>query len=111
MYKSILLTALLLSGCSSPHEEPDADDRQLSIQHLKGLQGQVEQTQHPTIIPSIDVLRFKVERIDVLKDNMSTTGYRGVYLITDIVTGKQYLGISNMGMVALEKNNDSTRGR
>ncbi len=42
--------------------------------------------------------RISVVRIDIIKDRLAYNGERGVYLITDLKTGKEYIGISGVGI-------------
>ena len=42
--------------------------------------------------------RFRVERVGVFEDNLAYHGKRGVYVIRDEATGREYLGISGVGI-------------
>lgn len=42
--------------------------------------------------------RFKVQRVAVFKDELSYYQRRGIYLIIDSRSGKEYLGISGIGI-------------
>lgn len=42
--------------------------------------------------------RIVVKRIAVMHDDIAYSDYRGVYLITDNKTGKEYIGLSGVGI-------------
>lgn len=42
--------------------------------------------------------RFTVTRVDVFKDSIAYGEKRGVYVITDNKTGKEYVGVSGVGI-------------
>lgn len=42
--------------------------------------------------------RIVVKRIAVIPDDIAYSDYRGVYLITDKKTGKEYIGLSGVGI-------------
>jgi hypothetical protein len=42
--------------------------------------------------------RFTVTRVDVFKDSIAYGDRRGVYVITDNKTGKEYVGVSGVGI-------------
>lgn len=42
--------------------------------------------------------RIAVKRIAVMHDDIAYSNYRGVYLITDNKTGKEYIGLSGVGI-------------
>lgn len=42
--------------------------------------------------------RITVKRIAVMHDDIAYSDYRGVYLITDNKTGKEYIGLSGVGI-------------
>jgi hypothetical protein len=45
--------------------------------------------------------RFKVERVSVFYDKLAYDRKRGVYVITDTETGKQFVGVSGVGVSEL----------
>ncbi len=45
--------------------------------------------------------RFEVERVSVFRDKLAYDGRRGVYVITDTETGKQFVGVSGVGVSEL----------
>ncbi len=70
------LTALsLLSGCSPKPDTP------LDVQS-----------------PGLENPRFKVERVGVIRDELAYNNARGIYVIVDRETGKEYVGISGIGI-------------
>ena len=42
--------------------------------------------------------RVTVERIAVIEDNIAYNARRGVYIIRDTETGKEYIGVSGIGI-------------
>lgn len=42
--------------------------------------------------------RFKVKRDGVFEDSLAYNGKRGVYVITDTHTGKEFVGVSGIGV-------------
>lgn len=46
----------------------------------------------------VGVPRITVERIGVLGDALAYNGRRGIYIITDMKTGKEFIGISGIGV-------------
>ena len=42
--------------------------------------------------------RFTVTRVDVVRDSIAYGDKRGVYVITDNKTGKEYVGVSGVGI-------------
>lgn len=81
MRKLFFCVLLLLAGC-----ERDADDYQ-KIQAA------------PVSIPTQQQnARFDVERIQVFGDSLSYNNKRGIYIITDKKTGKEYFGVSGIGI-------------
>lgn len=49
--------------------------------------------------------RFRVELVQVLQDSIAYDDKRGVYVITDTATGKEYLGVSGVGISELGSHN------
>lgn len=45
--------------------------------------------------------RFKVERVGVIDDDIAYGDRRGIYVITDRTTGKEYVGVSGVGVSEL----------
>ncbi len=54
-----------------------------------------------TTMPKVETQpndRVSVERIGVFEDNMAYNSKRGIYIITDKKTGKEYIGVSGIGI-------------
>ena len=47
---------------------------------------------------SSDADRIKVTKMSEFRDNLAYDNWRGVYLIQDQQTGKEYIGISGIGI-------------
>lgn len=50
---------------------------------------------------NLDTGRFKVELVGIFRDTMAYDGRRGIYLLQDSQTGKEYFGISGVGISEL----------
>lgn len=42
--------------------------------------------------------RFRIERIEVFRDGLAYDGTRGVYVIKDKRTGREFIGVSGIGI-------------
>lgn len=51
--------------------------------------------------------RYKIERVDVFKDDLAYGGKRGIYEITDEETGITYIGVSGIGITERGSHTDS----
>jgi hypothetical protein len=49
-------------------------------------------------VPELGTGRITITRIGVIKDDLSYDGRRGVYVIVDTKTGKEFIGISGVGI-------------
>lgn len=83
MNKILAITTLLLVGCTP------ADP----TMHMQN-----EQEQYARAAGVKQDHRVSVTRIDVFKDSIAYQEIRGVYLIKDRVTGKEFVGISGIGI-------------
>jgi hypothetical protein len=45
--------------------------------------------------------RFEVRRVGVFKDDAAYNEVRGIYILTDRETGKEYVGVSGIGISEL----------
>lgn len=78
------LAALSLTGCN---EEPTQ-------------QMQIRRTQEwsPDQLPVADNPRVDVTRIGVVRDSLAYENRRGIYLIRDNETGREWIGLSGVGI-------------
>lgn len=74
--------AALLSACSP---EPD-------------MQMQYRQRLKADAVPVTDGTLVTVERIGVFKDDLAYQERRGVYVIRDNATGREFIGVSGIGI-------------
>lgn len=74
----VVLAILLIGGC-----RPTAD------------------TQMKVSPPVASSSRVTVTRIGVFEDSMAYGDRRGIYIITDTKTGKEYIGVSGIGISEL----------
>jgi hypothetical protein len=89
MKKTIFVTALLLSACSPPGPDdvtPLNKSADVAPKESKWM-------------PSSG--RFTVSRVQDVRDNAAYTGYRSVYIIVDSETGKEFIGVSGIGISEL----------
>ena len=54
-----------------------------------------------TIAPPNQGTRFTVERVGVIEDDLAYNNRRGIYVLTDRQTDKQYVGMSGVGISEL----------
>ena len=81
---AIFFVATLLSGCSPAPDTPmqttsPADHNE------------------PEMKPAVGA-RFSITRVGVFQDSLAYSGKRGIYVVVDKQTGKEYLGISGVGV-------------
>lgn len=60
-----------------------------------------EQTASHSDIGIKDNERFKVERVGVFKDDLAYDARRGIYILTDTKTGREFVGVSGVGISEL----------
>lgn len=53
--------------------------------------------------------RVKVKRIGVFKDSLAYGEYRGIYVIEDTKTGKEFVGVSGVGVSELGTHGAGTK--
>lgn len=80
----ILAAALALAGCGIP--DPN-------YQAQRARMVPVEAANQPG--------RFIVSRVQIIEDGLAYNDKRGVYTIKDTVTGKEYVGLSGVGIAEL----------
>jgi len=98
-----VVCSLLLVSCSQPaqtpvHKEPDGDDGG----PVRGMIRQAEQAQISKAIPVASSHRFSIVRTEVFRDSADETGQRAIYIITDTLTGTEYVGVSGIGMSRIQ---------
>lgn len=49
----------------------------------------------------IDLHRFEIKRVGVIKDDLAYNDRRGIYILKDRATGKEFVGISGVGISEL----------
>lgn len=77
----IALSAVLLSGCNEEH---------LASQTLVNDIGQ-----------SAAGNRFVLTRVGIVNDSQAYHGERGIYILKDTQTGREYVGVSGVGISEL----------
>lgn len=82
MKKAILIATLALAGCNVTPDMSDAGD--------------------PTMANAVsDGKRFRVERVEVFRDLLAYDDKRGIYIIRDKETGREYVGVSGIGITEI----------
>lgn len=85
LFIAVMLPAMLaLSGCSRQEDK---------VQYDRAVN--VTQSQEPG--PE----RFIVKRVQVVVDSLAYDGQRGVYILLDTQTNKEYVGVSGVGISEL----------
>ena len=85
--KKCLSLAVCLAALLACAEPPKSNTSMLSY-----MRGQVTQQQVPA------QQRIKIEQIGAFNDYLAYGGMRGIYIITDQKTGKEFIGISGIGI-------------
>lgn len=57
-----------------------------------------EPANHPMSTPAHSDGRFQITRVAVIEDSLAYGDRRGVYVIRDTKTGKEYVGVSGVGI-------------
>jgi hypothetical protein len=89
--KTVILAsalAILVSACGQTGDE-------VSPRKAQAIQ-QKDELRKSWAMPSEG--RFKLERVQDFQDNAAYNNYRSVYLLVDTETGKEYVGISGVGI-------------
>ena len=81
----MILAALTLAACGP---EPDMQ--------MQKRQWQQSRAAEPA--PVSDQNRVTVERIGVFRDDLAYGDRRGVYVIRDTTTGREFIGVSGVGI-------------
>lgn len=82
-----LLSLLTVTGCVKRTEAEIALQRQ-----------DYTQRNNATGLNVVDSDRIVVKRISVIQDSLAYGDKRGVYVIIDTQTGKEYIGVSGVGI-------------
>lgn len=76
--KAYLLILLMLCGCS--------------------IKDNVGELKTMALDPALKENRFNVVLVQVFSDELAYRDLRGIYVIQDTVTGKEYIGVSGIGI-------------
>ncbi len=82
---SVLLAVLILGACERP--EPDPNNAKSQIAWSMGSKLKIQTSE-----------RISITRISVFKDETAYDRQRGIYIIHDNKTGKEFVGISGVGI-------------
>lgn len=86
MKKIMLLIAVLLAGCDPLPPSPP---------HT------------PLVIPNEQTKsRFEVTCVSIFQDDLAYRDKRGIYIIRDTETGREYVGVSGIGVTEIQQNDD-----
>jgi hypothetical protein len=82
---AVIASAFLLSSC---HQRPVVD------------------TQMGVSVPAAgNTSRVQVTRVGVIPDNLAYGGVRGLYVIRDTETGREFIGVSGVGITEVGSHN------
>lgn len=92
MKQMILATivAALLAGCNE--QSPPSVPLQKMTAATRELSGDPQEIW----VPSTG--RFQVRRADVFRDDLAYGGKRAIYILIDLKTGREYVGVSGIGL-------------
>lgn len=84
IYRMVSILAFILTGCQPV---PDTSMQTTSpVAHNE-----------PEMKPAVGP-RFTVTHVGIFRDTIAYDSMRGIYVITDIQTGKEYVGVSGIGI-------------
>lgn len=83
-----ILVVVLLAGCI-PEPQPQPHEAPLNVAP-----------------PPVEGERFVVQIVQKFRDDFAYEDVRAVYLITDVETGRKYLGVSGIGISELGSHSD-----
>lgn len=93
----LLLVCLLLASC----EINNTTQEQVRIARDVTDSVSVMRQEEQKVVWKGPDERFKVERVQLVKDDIAYGNYRGVYVITDSKTGQEFVGVSGIGITEL----------
>lgn len=92
LMSAVVLLTTLVAGCG-------CDDKDLACQTERRA---AQPTTYVTPATAVQFARPErrviVERIDVVADTLAYGGTRGVYVIRDTATGREFIGVSGVGI-------------
>ena len=91
-FKKIGLGAVILAlcACDEARPVPNPNDNYDQVNYRLGSPLTIESNQ-----------RFSIKRVSVFRDDLAYKGNRGIYVVVDTQTGKEYVGISGIGISEL----------
>ena len=99
MKKLLILMVLAISGCDREPTKPVPQ---------KTPFGPITQNPDGTPIKQ-EPQRFRVERQYTFRDRLAYGDERGVYLVTDLKTGQEFVGVSGIGVSELGERTETGR--
>lgn len=97
----LVIAALLLAGCGKVEviTAEEANARALSDKLREQRQAQLDNPTPVGVYPHAE--RFSLQRAVVVQDSVAYQDRRAVYVLVDSVTGKEYIGVSGIGITEL----------
>lgn len=93
---SILLVGLIFAGCNV------SDEPEKPKYTIPGVGERVKlPIQTETVVTVPPKLRFDLKKVQTFYDSDAYYGVRNVYVLTDSETGKEFVGVSGIGITEL----------
>jgi hypothetical protein len=114
---AILLLPLALAACCNDddtacrREQAKADAQRQAAQFVDipstsaALQMPPPAPPSPPVASPAPPRRFVLSRVQIVKDGLAYGGERGVYVLTDAETGREYIGVSGIGITEIGRHN------
>lgn len=78
----------------------------LAVMLLTGCSRDIQTGVMPTLIGQTNNDRFEVKLVQVFRDDLAYGYLRGIYILKDKKSGKEYLGISGVGISEIGTHSD-----
>ena len=87
---SLVLLTMLVLGCE--------DNRETSRQEFPSVGSRVSTLPREQVTLIQPELKFELKKVQSFNDSAAYGGYRDVYILKDNETGKEYIGVSGIGI-------------
>lgn len=100
---AIIALAALLAGCISEAEKAEYERQNSQRRAAITLPAEKPSNFVQQKAPEPPPERFEVVRVQRIKDYMAYNNERGVYILKDKETGREYIGLSGVGITELSR--------